>query len=58
MTNGGPMDRTTNLAILSYRYAFGNLDFGTGAAVSTVWLAILVIFSILYARIFPEGERE
>ena len=58
MTNGGPMNRTTNLAILSYRHAFGNLDFGSGAAVATVWLAILVVFSLVYGKIFPEGERE
>ncbi len=58
MTNGGPMNRTANLAILSYRHAFGNLDFGSGAAVATVWLALLVAFSLVYGRLFPEGERE
>lgn len=58
MTNGGPMNRTTNLAILSYRYAFGNLDFGTGAAVATLWLVLLILFSLGYGKIFPEGDRE
>ena len=58
MTNGGPMNRTTNLAILSYRHAFGNLDFGSGAAVATVWLVVLVVFSLAYGKLFPEGERE
>ncbi len=58
MTNGGPMNRTTNLAILSYRHAFGNLDFGSGAAVATVWLVVLVAFSLVYGRIFPGSERE
>lgn len=52
MTGGGPIDRTTTLAILSYRKAFVNLDFGTGAAVATVWLVSLVIVSLVYNRVF------
>lgn len=58
MTGGGPVDRTTTLAVLTYKEAFVNLDFGTAAAVSTVWLALLVGLSLAYTRLFGAAERE
>ncbi len=56
MTGGGPMDTTETLAILTYKNAFVNLNFGVGAAVAASWMAVLVIFSLLYNVIFKEAE--
>lgn len=52
MTGGGPMDKTTTLAVLTYKNSFVNLNFGKGAAVATLWLMILVVFSIIYNKAF------
>ena len=56
MTGGGPMDTTTNLAILTYKNSFVNLNFGKGAAVATLWLLILVIFSTVYNKAFKTNS--
>ena len=58
LTGGGPMDRTTTLAVLTYKEAFVNLDFGTAAAVSSVWLVLLVGVTLVYTRVFRASERE
>lgn len=56
MTGGGPVDSTTTLAILSYKHAFLSLNFGQGAAVSTVWLVALLLFTLIYNRVFRGQE--
>ena len=56
MTGGGPMNRTETLAILTYKNAFVNLNFGVGAAVAAAWMAVLIIFSLSYNRLFKEAE--
>jgi len=56
MTGGGPMGKTTNLAILTYKNAFVNLNFGKGAAVSTIWLVLLMVFSVIYNKVFTTNE--
>jgi multiple sugar transport system permease protein len=58
MTGGGPVDRTTTLAVLTYKEAFVDLSFGRAAAVSTAWLGLLVVFSLAYTRLFRGMERE
>lgn len=58
LTGGGPADKTTTLAVLTYKEAFVNLDFGTAAAVSSVWLALLVGLTLAYTRVFGAAERE
>lgn len=58
LTQGGPMDRTTNLSVLTYKKAFINLDFGQAAAIATVWVFGLVLFALVYTRVFQSGERE
>lgn len=58
MTGGGPMDRTTTLAILSYRTSFVELNLGKGAAIGVMWLAILITISIIYNRLFADKESE
>lgn len=43
MTGGGPNNSTTTMAILSYREAFVSNNFGSGAAVTTVWMLLMII---------------
>lgn len=58
MTGGGPIDRTTTLAILSYRQSFVNLNFGRGAAVAAVWLVVVLLFALVFTRLFREREND
>lgn len=56
LTNGGPAGATTTLAVLSYDEAFTNYNYGSGAAVTTVWLLIMIVTAFLFNRLF--GNRE
>jgi multiple sugar transport system permease protein len=55
MTGGGPMASTETLAILTYKNAFVNLNFGVGAAVAAAWMAVLIVFSLVYNKVFKEA---
>lgn len=48
MTGGGPDGATTTLAILSYREAFVSQDLGSGAAVTTVWMLLMIGVIYIY----------
>lgn len=50
MTEGGPVDATTTLAISIYRTAFQGFDMGMGSAIGTTWLLALFIFSAVFIR--------
>ena len=52
MTGGGPDGATTNLAILSYREAFVSMNMGSGAAVTTIWMALMIVTIGVYNRLF------
>ncbi len=52
MTGGGPNNSTTTMAILSYREAFVSNNFGSGAAVTTVWMLMMIVVVFIYNRIF------
>ncbi len=52
MTGGGPDGATTNLAILSYREAFVSMNMGSGAAVTTIWMLLMVVTIGIYNRLF------
>lgn len=52
MTGGGPNNSTTTMAILSYREAFVSNNFGSGAAVTTIWMLMMVAVVFIYNRIF------
>ncbi|MNG21528.1 hypothetical protein D3C84_1059070 [compost metagenome] len=56
MTGGGPLDKTTTLAIYSYKAAFIQMDLGKGAAIGALWLIIMVLISSLYNKLFALGE--
>ena len=50
MTGGGPNNATTTLAILSYREAFISNNLGSGAAVTTIWMLLMIVVIFLYNR--------
>ena len=56
MTGGGPNNSTTTMAILSYREAFVSNNFGSGAAVTTVWLLMMIAVVFVYNRIFRKED--
>jgi multiple sugar transport system permease protein len=60
MTGGGPNDSTSTLAILSYREAFVSQNLGSGAAVTTVWMVLMIGVIFIYHQIMNRvsGEKE
>jgi len=58
MTGGGPNDSTTTLAILSYREAFVSNDLGSGAAVTTVWMLLMILVVFVYNKLMKTEEMD
>lgn len=58
MTGGGPSNATTTLAILSYREAFVSNNLGSGAAVTTVWMLLMLLVILIYNRVMRQSEIE
>lgn len=56
MTGGGPNNSTTTLAILSYREAFVSNNLGSGAAVTTIWMLLMIVVVFVYNRVFKDVE--
>jgi len=56
MTGGGPNGATTNLAILSYREAFVSRNLGSGAAVTTIWMLIMILVVFINRKVFSVKE--
>lgn len=52
MTGGGPNGSTTNFAILSYREAFVSMNLGSGAAVTTIWMLMMIVIISIYQKSF------
>jgi len=52
MTGGGPNNATTTLAVLSYREAFVGMNLGAGAAITTLWMGMMILVIFLYNRAF------
>jgi multiple sugar transport system permease protein len=57
MTEGGPITATTTLAISIYRTAFQAFDIGMGAAIGTIWLVVMAIFSVVFVRLVGGTSR-
>lgn len=57
LTNGGPTGATTTLAVLSYDEAFVNNNYGSGAAVTTIWLLLMIVVVFIFNRIFKREEN-
>jgi len=58
MTGGGPDNATTTMAILSYREAFVSNNLGTGAAVTTIWMSLMVLVVTVYNKLLGSTEIE
>ncbi len=58
MTGGGPNGSTTTLAILSYREAFVSNNLGSGAAVTTIWMLLMIVVIFVYNRIFRKEDMD
>ena len=58
MTGGGPDGATTTLAILSYREAFVSQNLGSGAAVTTVWMLLMIVVIFIYNKVMSKVESE
>jgi multiple sugar transport system permease protein len=56
MTGGGPNNATTTLAILSYREAFISNNLGSGAAVTTLWMLLMIFVVFVYNRLMGSGD--
>ncbi len=56
LTNGGPANSTTTLAVLSYDEAFNQYNYGSGAAVTTMWLLVMIGVILVYNQIFKERD--
>jgi multiple sugar transport system permease protein len=52
LTQGGPQQATTSLAVLGYRVMFTDLKFGPGAAVATTTAALVILGCLLFLRVF------
>ncbi len=50
MTGGGPVYSTTTSVIYIYRLAFEQFNIGYASAVGTIWVIVLIFFSIFYIR--------
>jgi multiple sugar transport system permease protein len=51
LTQGGPVNATTTLALYTYKLAFQQWDFGLASAAGVLWLAFLVLFAVGYMRL-------
>lgn len=56
LTGGGPANATQTLALLSYRFSFGEFQFGLGAAFGNLLLLVTVAIAILYTRLTRSEE--
>ena len=50
LTGGGPANATQTLATQSYEQSFVDFQFGEGAALSNILIAISFVFAIFYLR--------
>ncbi|MGW6457634.1 carbohydrate ABC transporter permease [Streptomyces sp. NPDC055078] len=57
LTAGGPGDATTTLNMLAYRTGLQFLDFGKGAAVSTLLLIAAIVFGKVVMRFMRREDR-
>lgn len=58
MTGGGPSNSTTTLAILSYREAFVSQNLGSGSAVTTIWMLLMILVVAVFKKIVGRQQAE
>lgn len=52
LTGGGPLNSTDIMVTYTYTQAFDRLQFGLAAALATVTFIILLVFSLVYVRLY------
>jgi multiple sugar transport system permease protein len=58
LTGGGPADATQTLATLSYQTAFTEFQFGQGAAIGDLLLALSLLTAVVYVRSYRRSIAE
>jgi multiple sugar transport system permease protein len=58
LTQGGPQNSTTSLAILGYQAMFTDLKFGPGAAVATTTAVLVILGCLLFLRVFKSQVND
>ena len=57
LTNGGPVNATTTLALEVYNRSFVSYQMGAASAVGVTWLILLLVLAVFYIRSLTRGER-
>ena len=58
MTQGGPLDASNVLPLLSYQLSFVQFHFGTGAAVGSTTFVIVLAVALVYVRTLRIEARQ
>jgi multiple sugar transport system permease protein len=58
LTGGGPANATQTLATESYHLSFVTFDFGAGAAMSNILIAVSLVFAFIYLHAIRRGNEE
>ncbi|MCI1981896.1 MAG: sugar ABC transporter permease [Oscillospiraceae bacterium] len=58
MTNGGPVNETTTLALYMMKTSIVNGDYGYGSAVGVIVFIFLLIFAVFYLKVSHMGGEE
>lgn len=58
MTGGGPISTTATLVIHIYQVGLQNGNLGLGAAYSVIGFLLLLLFAIVYLRVYTRGGEE
>lgn len=57
LTQGGPLGRTETFPLLIYRFVFGEFSMGRGSALATVVLALLLVMSVTYWKLYENLQE-
>lgn len=57
LTGGGPANATQTLATYAYQRSFFNFDWGHGAAIGNILIAISLVFAVFYLRSFSKSLK-
>lgn len=57
-TGGGPVNRTDVLPVYVYRQSWNSYTIGYAAAIGVIMLLILMVYFVVYVRIFSRQEAE
>lgn len=58
MTGGGPINTTSTLVIWIYQVGLENGNLGRGAAFSVIGFLFLLMFAVIYLRVYTRGGEE